>query len=605
MPDPIKLTDYDGGLTNILSPQLTSGQWIMGEPDVVMPRPEVQMPFTPPYMEDPLLPGRNVFEHWITPDSPYYPGNEIGWGDIPGEPDHGDPPGPPAPDAPTEDPWWLTGDPPPGFGPEGWGSTLYPFTGEEAIYAVPPSMPPGWDDMWSELMGRARTPYEPSNIAMPQMPPEFQQLLDQMMGGLNVSPIQTPGISDQTQGIMGDLTGFWQQLMGDYQPIESPSVRSDYLNQLMDPMLASALNMLENPSVYDDELMGRALEFGESRLDERYGAASRGLESELASRGLSYGSVAGGALSDLETQHGRAWDDIMTQLLLDRAHTMAGDRQAAFGNALNLGGFEAGLTQADFQMLMQAEGQNAQIQNMLAGMGTNIGGLSLRGDELVQSGELQAQHLAQQLYGLNLGTAQGLTQYGGQFNQQQFANELNQAQFNNMMEQQGFGNLMNTMGLGFNTAMQFQGAQRGERDFMAGLQQNAYNDYLRAFGLNEQLLSGADQGWMNWLMGGMGMDPVMASIWQAAMGGLGQAGSNYADIASSYNQALMFAATLLPQLLSGNAPEGSEDWWDDFTEWLNGGGAEDGEIPPAPPPIDEPAPPDVEVDEDFLTDPTL
>jgi hypothetical protein len=136
----------------------------------------------------------------------------------------------------------------------------------------------------------------------------------------------------------------WDPQMGDYGGIW-PQLQEQILAQLQDPGMIDT-DLFQN-------LYGTAM----GLVDEQYGAAQRGLEANLAGRGLDYGSTAAGALSDIATQRGRAGQEVMQNLMYQEWNNMAALRDASVRNALNTMGFQEGAMSQDLQRQMAAQGQ--------------------------------------------------------------------------------------------------------------------------------------------------------------------------------------------------------------------------------------------------------
>jgi hypothetical protein len=132
-------------------------------------------------------------------------------------------------------------------------------------------------------------------------------------------------------------------ITGDEAPQQVLPQRSEAVSQLLQALQSEALRALQQPTAYDDELFKQATGQAQQLLDERYGALQRQLEADLARRGLDYGSTAGQQLADLATQRGRAFQEILTPLLRERAQALGQGREAAANIARGLLGFRTGL----------------------------------------------------------------------------------------------------------------------------------------------------------------------------------------------------------------------------------------------------------------------
>lgn len=107
-----------------------------------------------------------------------------------------------------------------------------------------------------------------------------------------------------------------------------------------------AMRALEQPTAFDDELFQGARDQALRLLDEDFGRQEERLTGDLAARGLDYSSVAAGNLNDLRTERARAGGDLLQDLLLRRAETLASGRQQALSGALGVAQSEAGLDSA-------------------------------------------------------------------------------------------------------------------------------------------------------------------------------------------------------------------------------------------------------------------
>lgn len=118
---------------------------------------------------------------------------------------------------------------------------------------------------------------------------------------------------------------------------------------------SEAMRQLRNPSVYDDELMTQAIDQGKRRLDREFSGLREGLSSELGGRGLEYSSHASGRFGDLAAQQGYAMQDLMNNILRERAASIGSSRAAAFNNALGLEGqgFQQGSSVANLLGAME------------------------------------------------------------------------------------------------------------------------------------------------------------------------------------------------------------------------------------------------------------
>jgi hypothetical protein len=124
------------------------------------------------------------------------------------------------------------------------------------------------------------------------------------------------------------------------------------------------LDQLNNPSPYDDALFQQQEGLAKNALDEQYKGLQDDLEANLASRGLDWSTIAAGRLNDLATEKGRAWQNVMTQMLTDRANGIANARSQAFNQANAERGYYTGLDDTAFQRAVTTLGlQNALQQS--------------------------------------------------------------------------------------------------------------------------------------------------------------------------------------------------------------------------------------------------
>jgi hypothetical protein len=158
------------------------------------------------------------------------------------------------------------------------------------------------------------------------------------------SPVTPRRLLPEQLGLEGVET---RPITGNEAPERILPRRSEAVSELLQRLQAEALRQLEQPSPYDDELFRQALETERQRLDEYYGGLQRQLEAELARRGLSYGSTAGQMLADLATQRGRAFQEVLTPLLRERAQALGSARRSAAETARDLLGFRTALEAAE------------------------------------------------------------------------------------------------------------------------------------------------------------------------------------------------------------------------------------------------------------------
>lgn len=107
---------------------------------------------------------------------------------------------------------------------------------------------------------------------------------------------------------------------------------------LGDRLQQEAMRQLDQPSAYDDELMQGAIAQGRRELDRYFGGLREGLGEELGSRGMEYSTHGSGRYGDLAAQQGYAMQDLMNNILRERAASIGSERAAAFNNAMGLQG---------------------------------------------------------------------------------------------------------------------------------------------------------------------------------------------------------------------------------------------------------------------------
>lgn len=101
----------------------------------------------------------------------------------------------------------------------------------------------------------------------------------------------------------------------------------------MSRLQSEATRQLDNPTVYDDDLYKKAKEATSRGINENFDAAQEKLNSELASRGINYSTIAGGRHVDLATRRAQELSGVDTDILEKRAMALAQGRASAFGNA--------------------------------------------------------------------------------------------------------------------------------------------------------------------------------------------------------------------------------------------------------------------------------
>lgn len=117
-------------------------------------------------------------------------------------------------------------------------------------------------------------------------------------------------------------------------------------------------NLLQNPSAYNSAAVQQTYDNLGSQIDDEYALQQQQLTNNMASRGLSDSSIAGGKLSDLNVGERSA----KTQLAASLATQQAQDLSGATSNAINLGLTGSGQQQTasaqNYAQLLQALGFN-------------------------------------------------------------------------------------------------------------------------------------------------------------------------------------------------------------------------------------------------------
>lgn len=124
----------------------------------------------------------------------------------------------------------------------------------------------------------------------------------------------------------------------------APSAVNDALEQF-------TLGNLKNPSRYSTDAFNSSLQSGLSTLGRQFGAQDKQLDENMARRGISASSFAGGYYGDLKGQQADSTNALLSGLLTNQANNWAADQSAASGSAQNL---------------MNSQNQNNQFFNNLA-----------------------------------------------------------------------------------------------------------------------------------------------------------------------------------------------------------------------------------------------
>ena len=169
-----------------------------------------------------------------------------------------------------------------------------------------------------------------------------------------------------------------QQITGNETPYSVLPQESQGLTGLTQAIQSAAQKQLDHPGMLDTDLFNQASDLARQRLDEQYGTAENALKANLAKRGLDYSSVAAGNLSDLATEKGRAFQQMLLPLLQDAANQGASSRQAAMNNALGAAGFQNAVesgnrnelrTERGYLDQLDSQAHDQALQEYLAGQG--------------------------------------------------------------------------------------------------------------------------------------------------------------------------------------------------------------------------------------------
>lgn len=124
----------------------------------------------------------------------------------------------------------------------------------------------------------------------------------------------------------------------------APSAVNDALQQF-------TLSNMQNPSRYSTDAFNSSLQSGLASLGRQFGAQTKQLDENMARRGISSSSFAGGYYGDLAGQQADSTNAMLSGLLTNQANNWAADQSAAAGSAQNL---------------MNSQNQQSQFMNNLA-----------------------------------------------------------------------------------------------------------------------------------------------------------------------------------------------------------------------------------------------
>lgn len=252
----------------------------------------------------------------------------------------------------------------------------------------------------------------------------------------------------QPQGAPAPQPTFAQmQQQGQARPNPAP-VQQQPQNPVGGQLQQAVSQALTAPSRYDLPQVQQVRQALQGDLQQQYSASQKGLNEELARRGLSESTIAGQRYSDLASEHDRSLANLDAQLLQNYAATQAQDLSASLGAGQN---YENA----------QQSGRQFDVQQALAEK-LGLGGLGLQQQQLQQQGSQFDKSLAQSGHQFDLQQAlaeqlglgnldlnkQQLAQSGSQFQQslgeQQATRQQQGSQFNlqqDLARQLGLGNL--------------------------------------------------------------------------------------------------------------------------------------------------------------------
>lgn len=154
-----------------------------------------------------------------------------------------------------------------------------------------------------------------------------------------------------------------QSFTGNEQPYQVLPGQDRSFQSLLSRLNTEANRQLDQPTVYDDALFGDITASQKAGINENFDAAQRDLAGQLASRGINYSSIAGGALNDIATARARSLSDVDTNNARDRAMALAQGRTAAFGNAAGLSSFMDSTDRANRDELRGERGYADSLRN--------------------------------------------------------------------------------------------------------------------------------------------------------------------------------------------------------------------------------------------------
>ena len=252
---------------------------------------------------------------------------------------------------------------------------------------------------------------------------------------------------DQTQGDAGTAqrqTFAQMQQAGQARP--SPAVLQQQGAQSLQGM---AQQLLQNPSAYNDQAMQAQFARMSGQIDDQYKQKEVATREEMARRGLSDSSIAGGRLADLNVGKRSAQTELAAQIAEQAANRYTSDRVAAMNAALGVNAQDIQQNQFGQQMGLnyaQLAQSGNQFDRSLSQSGSQFDrNLAQQGNQFQQNlgfNQFQAQqqnnqflqNLAQQGYQFDRNLGQQQNQFQQNYGLQRDQFNANQNQF-----QQNFG----------------------------------------------------------------------------------------------------------------------------------------------------------------------
>ena len=131
-----------------------------------------------------------------------------------------------------------------------------------------------------------------------------------------------PGRSDQFQNVIDSIVG----------GAGGGGVDAD----LQVALKQKALDQLENPTAFDDDLFKRSLAQAQGEVGRFSKDLFTNVDERLAGRGVSFGTLAEEEFGDAGATAARFQNDLLLPLLRDKAAALGSARSSAFSNASNL-----------------------------------------------------------------------------------------------------------------------------------------------------------------------------------------------------------------------------------------------------------------------------